>query len=209
MNPGSIVAYGRQLYQQRFQVKQFLDFTNQEKRGFAGSVNAQELERLRTLVEVANKIDGPIVEIGTLFGFTTQHIAEWKNPDKPLITVDNFRWNPIGLSPEAHKHFTHRCLHYAMAHGSTSVFDGSNIEFYNSFKGPRPAMVFIDAGHSYEDVIVDIRWAIEQQIPIISGHDYSPQMPGVCQAVDEAFGKGAIELGGSVWSASTVEQAQV
>ena len=59
--------------------------------------------------------------------------------------------------------------------------------------------IFIDAGHSYEEAIVDIRWAAKLKIPIISGHDYSDAHPGVKKAVDEVFGT-AIKVVGSVWA---------
>ena len=62
--------------------------------------------------------------------------------------------------------------------------------------------MFIDAGHKYEDVMVDIEWAKNMGIPIISGHDYSDSLPGVVQAVDEVFGSD-IEVVGSVWAHRT------
>ena len=40
---------------------------------------------------------GPIVEIGTLLGVSTTHMALWKTPDQRIITVDLFAWNPWGI----------------------------------------------------------------------------------------------------------------
>src|SRR5262249_50966700 len=52
---------------------------------------------LKGLVETANTLPGPIVEIGTLLGFTTTRFGVWKKPDKKIITVDKYCWNPWGL----------------------------------------------------------------------------------------------------------------
>lgn len=59
-------------------------------------------------------------------------------------------------------------------------------------------MVFIDAGHSYEDVKQDIAMACDMRIPVISGHDYHALHVGVRQAVDEQFGQ-AKTVQGRVW----------
>jgi len=187
-------------FQHRRQVHRFVNFCTDPNTAFSGSVHPNELVFLQELVTNANSIEGPILEIGTLFGFTTHHIAEWKNIDKPLITVDNFFWNPIGFDKEAHKAFTNRILYYLVKRANTQIYEGSNTEFYNSYTGTTPAMVFIDAGHLYEDVLVDITWAKENKIPIISGHDYSSTHPGVIRAVDETFGKENVKTTGSVWA---------
>ena len=59
-------------------------------------------------------------------------------------------------------------------------------------------MIFIDAGHSYEEVMVDIRWSNKMKVPIICGHDYSDAYPGVRQAVDEVYGVNK-RVVGTVW----------
>jgi hypothetical protein len=159
----------------------------------------EELPFLKELVETATNYSGPIVEIGTLYGFTTQHIAEYKAKDKQLITVDNFSWNPIGMSSNAQRNFCSRSLYYLTRRCNTEIYDGSGDSFYATYSGERPAMVFIDANHSYEGVKEDIAWAVQQNIPIISGHDYSDMFPGVKQAVNEFF-PDAFRVSGSVWA---------
>ncbi len=62
-------------------------------------------------------------------------------------------------------------------------------------------MVFIDAGHSYEEVKQDIAdWLPKvKRGGILCGHDYLPgTWMGVIQAVDEAFGK-PDEIHGTIW----------
>ena len=112
MNPLKAVAAAKDLATHHKAVYRFLGFCNHPNQGFAGSVHGEELDFLQDLVRQANSIEGPLLEIGTLFGFTTQNIALAKDEDKELITVDNFRWNPLGLSSEAHRDFTMRVLNY-------------------------------------------------------------------------------------------------
>ena len=60
-------------------------------------------------------------------------------------------------------------------------------------------VVFIDAGHTYEEVKQDIiQWKPKAKM-IIAGHDYYPGVwDGVVKAVDEAFGK-PDGVAGTIW----------
>lgn len=62
-------------------------------------------------------------------------------------------------------------------------------------------LVFIDANHTYEYVKDDIRnwWPKVRKRGIIAGHDYKPNFPGVCRAVDEIFGDDLHLSLDSVW----------
>lgn len=164
-----------------------------------GTLSENEIPLLRQLVEQAGSVPGPIVEVGTLFGFSTQCIALAKEPSKRLITIDNYSWNPIGLDPEHHRELTRGALRYLIERCNTSIFEGTSAEFYASYASERPAMVFIDASHDYEDVLADLRWAKQMRIPIISGHDYGAGAVGVTRAVDEVFGA-PTKLMGRVWA---------
>lgn len=62
--------------------------------------------------------------------------------------------------------------------------------------------VFIDADHSYAAVKDDITcWAPKVRAGgWLGGHDYHPRkFPGVVTAVDEAFGRTAHHLDGTIW----------
>ena len=135
------------------------------------TLNEAERNLLRQLVEQAGNNGGPIIEIGTLIGVTTTRMALWKSARQRIITVDNYRQNP-------------------------SRMDKS--EFYRVYDGPAPALVFIDAVHTYEHTKADVQWARRVGASIICGHDYCERFPGVMQAVDE-FGRLA-QLRGSLWS---------
>jgi hypothetical protein len=52
--------------------------------------------------------------------------------------------------------------------------------------------IYIDAGHEYEEIKLDhIVWSkLVRSGGIVSGHDYSPEFPGVMQFVDELIADG-------------------
>lgn len=58
-------------------------------------------------------------------------------------------------------------------------------------------MVFIDAGHSYEDCKRDIEAWLPKTRKLICGHDYSENWPGVMKAVDELLGN--FYVNESIW----------
>ena len=162
-----------------------------------GSVQPHEAELLRRLVERANGFDGPMIEIGALFGMTTMKIARWKAPGKPLIAVDNFGWNPLGLTPAEHQELTTAILGYLIDTGRVEIRVQGKNEFYETYSGPPPALAFLDAIHTYEETKRDIDWAIRCGARVVCGHDYTDEFAGVRRAVDEAGGPH--ELAGSLW----------
>ena len=63
-------------------------------------------------------------------------------------------------------------------------------------------LVFIDADHHYDSLMVDIAAWLPKVCPggILSGHDYRHnRFPGVTQAVDEAFGGSAEVAEADMW----------
>ena len=166
-----------------------------------GGISEEDERGLREAVARAASFDGPIVEIGALFGWTTQLIASIKSPEKELIAVDNFSWNPFCIPPDDHRVITRRTLHYCLEHCRTRIFDGTASAFYDSYKGPTPSMVFIDGDHSYEGVTADIDWACQRGVPVIAGHDYQSVLhQPIFRAVNERL-SGLFDLYGTVWIA--------
>lgn len=194
-----------QFVRNRHLISSFLEnqelFQESEEESLWGSVTDREEEALKRLVQKAALHSGPIIEIGTLFGLTTQLIASAKEPTRKLITVDNYSWNPFAISPAHHLKFTHRALRTCKNLCNVEIFDGDNVTFYRQYQGERPSMIFIDAQHTYEGISVDLQWAVERNIPVICGHDYSLRWPGVMRAVDECF-NGELRLYESLWSRS-------
>jgi predicted O-methyltransferase YrrM len=54
--------------------------------------------------------EGPIIEIGTLFGRSTLVMATQKSIERKLVTVDNYSWNPLEISTETHFRITQKTL---------------------------------------------------------------------------------------------------
>ena len=63
----------------------------------------------------------------------------------------------------------------------------SNLEAVKQFEDKSVDMVFIDGGHSYEEVKIDIEAWLPKTRKLLSGHDYSVQWPSVKKAVNEKF----------------------
>jgi hypothetical protein len=100
---------------------------------------------------------GPIIEVGTLFGWSTTIMALRKAPDRVRA-------------------------------GQVEMVVQDKDDFYQSYDGPAPSLVFLDADHSYQATTADIHWARSVGATVVCGHDYQPDWPGVLQAVDEAGG---------------------
>jgi hypothetical protein len=161
------------------------------------TVEPEAIGFVQRLVRESRVYPGPIIEIGTLLGVTTTNMALAKAPHQRIITVDLYCWNPWGLVPDAHEAFTAQVLHYLVQTGHVERVRMNKNEFFRTYVGPAPAMVFLDAVHDYEETKKDTLWARDAGAKIVAGHDYCDEFPGVKQVVDE-FG-GPRELCGSVW----------
>lgn len=149
------------------------------------------IDESRLLSEVVRNSDPtrPIIEIGTLFGHSTTVITFAKAQSQPLLTVDNYSWNPLGLSPNAHFATTSNRLKEAVAKHSVQIINIDKDEFYRTYSGPPPALFFCDADHSYEATKADILWAQSVGASVICGDDYDHAYQlGTKQAVDELGG---------------------
>jgi hypothetical protein len=166
---------------------------------FTGKITLQESRFLGELVVKANNYKGPIIEIGTLFGHSTQVICLFKEANKEFLTIDKFRWNPIGFNSEMQYDLTMKILSEAIKNHNLSLINMDKDDFYKQYKGDAPALVFFDADHSYEATLKDLLWAREVQAKIICGHDYAPHIPGVVKAVNEVAGGEPQEVRGSLF----------
>ena len=176
-----------------------------------GDANAEVLGGL-TDEELAGLVswlpdNGTLVEFGTLFGLTAKAVAAAK-PNLRIVAVDNFSWNPFGLTPTVHEAFTRRILANEIASGQIEVRNTTSAAFRAAEPSvPRPGAyidaVFFDALHQYEPVKDEIAWAKATGIKTIAGHDYGNPSPvfGVTRAVDEAFGREGVDVIGMCWRA--------
>ena len=153
-----------------------------------GQLSINEGRLLGDLVR-STDITRPIIEIGTLFGFSTIVISLFKQRQQPLITVDNYCWNPLGISPDVHFEVTKNRLAEIVAKHNARLLRMDKNDFYRTYDGPPPALFFCDADHSYEATKRDIMWAQSVGASIICGDDYDlASEPGVKRAVDELGG---------------------
>ena len=180
----------------KFRERLFAEFIQKTLYPFAmeGHISIREAQFLSKLVKEANEIEGPIVEVGTLFGYSTSVIIIAKHSGKTLISIDKFRWNPSALSPEIHYDLSKEVLKEAMENHSTLLLkkdkgDFYKEDFYKEYSRNSPSLAFFDADHSYEGTLEDLLWAKNIGAKIIAGHDYSEKTPGVMKAVNEVFKK--------------------
>ena len=89
-------------------------------------------------------------------------MAEHKEDDKLIFTIDNFSWNPFLMTELSHKFFTERCLSYVIQNCNVRLLDTDIEDFQNSFEEIEPGLVFLDADHSYEAVKRDIQRALKK-----------------------------------------------
>ena len=171
----------------RATLSKMVEFRHDPSIAWHGSLSEAEQDFLKRAVELSAATPGPIIEIGTLFGFTTAMIASWMTGTRKLITVDNFSWNPWGLTPEAHKALARRVLAPFTHSGRVEIVERDSASFFATYAGPPPALVFIDGDHAYPAVDRDISGAQRLGAVAIGGHDYAPGIPGVVQAVEERF----------------------
>ena len=156
-----------------------------------GQISIGEARALGKLVAEITE-PGPIVEVGTLFGWSTRVMVLFKQPDRELITVDNYGWNPLSLPARVHERSTSEALAEAVRQYNVRIVNQDKADFFRTYAAPAPALVFLDAVHSYEETRKDIEWAKAAGAKVVCLHDYSPQHPGVMQAVDEAGGPGKL-----------------
>ena len=149
------------------------------------------IEEARLLGEVVRDSDPvrPIIEIGTLFGFSTMVITLFKARTQRLITVDNYSWNPLGMSSTAHFAATSARLAEAVRSQNVDQVQMDKDLFYKTYAGPPPAVFFCDADHAYDATKADILWARSVGASFICGDDYDlVHERGTARAVDELGG---------------------
>lgn len=200
----NLLRFARDTYRHRRTVAALLNnhqtFTKHREATLWGCMSQQKTDELVRLVEQARQHEGPIIEIGTLFGITAQAIASAKRPEQRLITVDNYSWNPFCMPADDHREFTRRALDYCVRHAGVEIFDGTSEDFFAGYAGPAPALVFLDGSHRYEHVSAELRHARRLGARILCGDDYCPvPFPGLVRAIAEEVGPD-IHVTHDVWS---------
>lgn len=187
------------VYKEHFDVvmRKLVQSLDKTENGISGWTTDEELF---FLAEKARKMDS-IVELGSHKGRSAKVLLD--NCPGTVTCVD--LWDgkvEFGGGDERH----HLYDGDAIFREFLSNVDGypglrikrmSTLDAAKSCNGDRFDMVFIDAGHDYESVKVDIAAWLPKTTKLICGHDYSDGWPGVKKAVDEAFG--SVEVAGTIW----------
>jgi len=163
--------------------------------GISGWMSPAELKVLK---KFAKKSDS-IVEVGCWKGRSTKEFLE--NCNGKVYAVDHFSGTNSDYSSDLasvelniYDQFIKNVGHYK----NLEILKGDSVEMANMFNGTKVDMVFIDAGHTYEECKSDIEAWLPKCKKRICGHDYSNDHMGVKKAVDEKFGK-AFKTVDSIW----------
>jgi hypothetical protein len=119
-------------------------------------------------------------EIGVKEGWNSKNISKYWTGHTYLIDT----WSASDLERMQVLINMHGYLYSIIQYDSvraSRLFDQAHLDW-----------VYIDGGHEYEQVKAD-HWAyyhVVRKGGIISGHDYSPDFPGVCRMVDELIAEG-------------------
>jgi len=133
-----------------------------------------------------------VVEVGSYMGRSTLALAEHA---EFVIAIDDWMSpHPGFTSPQdrsvCHQKFREHLRGY-LSNGRVLEFvaDHRNVSVQKLPKKPPFDMVFIDGGHSYEEVSSDIKFwhPFLRTGGLFCGHDYCAGWPGVIQAVNEQF----------------------
>lgn len=81
------------------------------------------------------------------------------------------------------------------------LHEGESVPTAEHFPDNSLDAVYIDAGHTYDEVFADLRAYLPKVKPggVICGDDYGIDFPGVTDAVNAFFGKDKVRQQGNVW----------
>lgn len=150
-------------------------------------------EELAFLAERARGCQS-IAEIGSWKGRSTKALLD--NCPGTVYAIDHWKGSdtikPLAANQDVYGEFMKNVGHYT----NLVVKKMDSIEASHEVQDGID-MVFIDAGHDYQDVVKDITAWRPKARKVICGHDYRPGFPGVMRAVDEVFPDR--RLVGSIW----------
>lgn len=159
-----------------------------------GWMNVRELNWLHDRAKEMNSI----VELGSWKGKSTHALC--CGCPGTVTAVDHFK----GSEQEregAHKEAGEKDI-YQIFKDNTACFKNLAVLRMESLKvaeeWDNSDMVFIDSGHTYEEVKADIKAWLPKTKKLICGHDYT-NFIGVQQAVNEIFGLDGIQVFESIW----------
>jgi precorrin-6B methylase 2 len=160
--------------------------------GVKGWMTNKELDLLSKLS--SKMLD--VVEIGCWKGRGTEQLL--KSCKGTVYAVDHWNGSENDLTElathglDVYNEFMNNVGNYP----NLKVLRGNSIDISEKFNDTVD-MVFIDAGHEYEEVKADIDAWLPKCNKIIAGHDYCDSYRGVIKAVRERFGE--VNVSESIW----------
>lgn len=150
------------------------------------------------LYETAKRMES-VIELGSWKGRSTHAICS--SGCKNVTAIDH--WKGSKDEPDAHAEAKNGSV-FEEFKKNMSPFPDLKIvnkdinEAIKDIADRSVDMIFLDAGHTYEEVQNDIRkWKSKAKI-LLCGHDYTPVWSGVMRAVDEELGS-PDEVHGTIW----------
>ena len=142
-----------------------------------------------------------IVEIGSWMGRSTRALAD--NCLGKVLAVDTWKGSDepghVEFLKDKPEDYLVKKFLENMAGVNAYAYQLTSLEAAEQFKDESFDMIFIDAGHEYEDVKADIlAWGpLVAEGGVLCGHDYQDGAPGVKKAVDELLD--GVEVYDSIW----------
>jgi glycosyltransferase involved in cell wall biosynthesis len=139
-----------------------------------------------------------VIEVGSWKGKSTYALCKSGCPS--VTAIDHWKGS---VGEDAHKEANEISI-FAQFNENMKEFSNLNAIIGDSnlasgtFSDKSVDMIFIDAGHTYEEVRNDIRTWLPKARILICGHDYVSGWPGVIRAVDEEIG-GIDGVEGTIW----------
>lgn len=161
-----------------------------------GWMSPQELNFLH---DSAKKMKS-IIEIGSWKGRSTHALLTGAQPCGGVVTaVDHFG----GSTGEDWQHAEAKTeVVFETFKKNVGSFPNLNVRRSSSEEAAQQLgsaeMIFVDAGHSYEDCKKDLLLWKGKATKLLCGHDYCDAWPGVKRAVDEVIGR-IDGVAGSIW----------
>lgn len=153
-------------------------------------MSKEELDWLKSTAKQMKSV----VEIGSWKGRSTQALLIGCRG--PVVAVDNFHSGTEDMINECRNDAVYYEFMENVGHfKNLTVEKGDSDEIFKKYIDKQFEMVFLDGGHSYEDVSLDIKNWGSLATKVVCGHDYD--IEDVAMAVDEFGGELIV---GSIWA---------
>lgn len=151
------------------------------------------LRRWDVLVGLCESIGAQtFVEVGCKEGRTTGALLK-ALPELHVSAIDP--WEPTPNADEDYSGWDFKAIeaefwaNVGEHKDRVTMLRTTSDEAVTMYWSPPQDIVFIDAGHDYENALADIRawWPLVREGGYLCGHDYQHKFPGVMRAVAESF----------------------